>query len=103
MSNIERAFALWLAARREPFVKPLVADGEGLRVDFVLPRLKTIVELNGRSDDPAYVVRKARQHRRLVESERYAGWRIVVHEAVCDDDFSELENSLYRKRLPRAI
>jgi hypothetical protein len=92
-SSYERETVLLLQRLGIPFKKPVFDDAEGLRPDFVLPRHRLIVEVQGFSSDE-YRERKRQTHQRLRESPTYRGFRLVTYDANDGQSLSEFERRL---------
>jgi G:T-mismatch repair DNA endonuclease (very short patch repair protein) len=74
-SDYERRTAILLNRLGLPFRKPVFASDDGLRPDFVLPKHRVFIEVQG-IDDDEYRQHKAEMHREIAR--RYPSWRLVT-------------------------
>ncbi len=86
----DTAFSLWRLGI--PFLKPVFGDGP-LRPDFVLPGLRTILEVQG-LDSEEYRKRKAGIHRRLFEMPEYRGWELLTFDVNNGETIKSLQEKL---------
>jgi len=89
-SNYERETVFLLQRLEIPFEKPVFDDAEGLRPDFVLPKHRLIIEVQGFNSDE-YRERKKQTHQRLRESTTYRGFGLVTYDANYGQSLSEFE------------
>jgi hypothetical protein len=92
-SNYERETVRLLQRLGIPFTKPIFDDAEGLRPDFILPKHRLIVEVQGLNSDE-YRERKKQTHQRLKESPRYRGFGLITYDANDGQTLSEFERRL---------
>jgi hypothetical protein len=92
-SSFERDTVLLLQERGLSFHKPVFADEEGLRPDFILPDHKVVLEVQG-YDGGEYAERKLRMHKALLSSHRYSGWRLVRYDPASGDRIRDLRGRL---------
>jgi hypothetical protein len=76
-------------------VKPVFDNAEGLRPDFVLPKEKILIEVQGMSSDE-YRQHKREIHKRLIESQSYAGFKLLTYDANQGEKISSFEKRLLR-------
>jgi hypothetical protein len=96
-SDHERQMVKLLQRRNIAFVKPVFDNAEGLRPDFVLPKNKVLIEVQGMFSDE-YRERKRRIHRQMVESQEYRGFKLITYDA------NQAENiAVFEKRLLSCI
>lgn len=93
-SSYERETALLLQRLGIPFKKPLFDNAEGLRPDFILPKHRLIIEVQGFNSNE-YRERKKQIHQRLIESSTYYGFRLITYDANEGQSLSEFERSLH--------
>jgi hypothetical protein len=92
-SSYERQTVLLLQRLGIPFEKPVFDDAEGLRPDFILPRHRLIVEVQGLNSDE-YRERKKQTHQRLRESPTYRGFGLITYDVNDGQPLSEFERKL---------
>ncbi len=92
-SALEAEVAGLLKRRKIGFVKPVFDSAEGLRPDFVLPKERTLIEVQGMSSDE-YRQRKREIHKRLIESQSYAGFKLLTYDANQGEKISSFEKRL---------
>lgn len=92
-SSHEREVALHLRAEGVIFVKPVFEDAEGLRPDFELPKQKVLIEVQGMNLDE-YRESKEETHRKLMDGDRYKGWRLVRYDPNEGERFEEFKRRL---------
>lgn len=92
-SSYERETVLLLQRLGIPFEKPVFDDAEGLRPDFILPKHRLIVEVQGLNSDE-YRERKKQTHQRLRESPTYRGFNLITYDANDGQPLSEFERRL---------
>jgi hypothetical protein len=96
-SNHERD-AAWLLRRLEvPFVKPLFADAEGLRPDFLLSLRgrPAVLEVQGMNTDE-YREHKREVHGRIRASQIYRGQPLITYDPNDGETVRDLEDKLSR-------
>jgi hypothetical protein len=92
-SSFEAEIVKLLQKLQIAFIKPVFDDVEGLRPDFVLPKKKTLIEVQGMSSDE-YIQHKKEIHRRLIESGHYAGFKLLTYDANQGENVSAFEKRL---------
>jgi hypothetical protein len=89
-SALEAEVAGLLKGRKIGFVKPVFDNAEGLRPDFVLPKEKILIEVQGMSSGE-YRQHKKEIHKRLIESQSYAGFKLLTYDANQGEKISSFE------------
>lgn len=92
-SSYERQVVFLLQRMRVPFIKPVFADEAQLRPDFVLPRHRVVLEVQGMNDD-AYRKNKRVIHEKIRASEKYAGHRLITFDLNDGETLEEFERKL---------
>jgi hypothetical protein len=92
-SDHERQVVKLLQKRNIAFVKPVFDNAEGLRPDFVLPKERILIEVQGMSSDE-YRQHKREIHKRLIESQSYAGFKLLTYDANQGEKISSFEKRL---------
>lgn len=78
-SRHERDVVMLLGSRGIAFGKPAVATSDRLHPDFLLPRHRLLIEVQG-MNSAGYRERKAAIHARLRQSKRFHGWELITYE-----------------------
>ena len=89
-SHIERLIIRLFRKFGEPFIKELVKDGEGRRLDFILPPRKLLLEVNGMLNFELYAASKARVWPRVCSLLRLQDLEKVQFEVRGEPDEREL-------------
>jgi hypothetical protein len=92
-SSLEAEVVKLLQRRKIDFVKPVFDNAEGLRPDFVLPKERILIEVQGMSSDE-YRQHKKEIHKRLIESQSYVGFNLLTYDANQGEKFSSFEERL---------
>jgi hypothetical protein len=90
-SDYERRAAMLLRRLGLPFRKPVFSSDDGLRPDFVLPKHRVFIEVQGMDDDE-YRAHKAEMHREIAR--RYPSWRLVTWNPNDGEELEGLETKL---------
>lgn len=94
-SNHERETAFLLRRLGVPFLKPLLADADGLRPDFLVKMgsRKIVLEVQGMSTDE-YREHKREVHGRIRSSRIYRDYTLVTYDANDGERVGDLERKL---------
>jgi hypothetical protein len=69
-----------LQIKQIDIVKPFFDNADGLRPDFVLPKEKMLIEVQGMSSDE-YREHKMRIHKQMIESQQYRRFKLITYDA----------------------
>lgn len=92
-SQHERDVALLLQRRSVPFLKPLFPDADGFRPDFILTTHRIVVEVQGMRLEE-YHRTKEEVHRRMMDSPRYASYRLLTYRPCDSQSLASFERDL---------